>query len=127
MFFLWLWFYNVIKCQDLPYNYYNGIRKPLKSGLYSIKINLHDEAIKKGINFTIKKVDGIEISCSKKDWLDSWVNKNRKNCFGDVIGETTVYGYKMTIRTVLKAKEDLLNDIIEANGIRGMSATKDAF
>jgi len=33
----------------------------------------------------------------------------------------------MTIRTVLKAKEDLLNDIIEANGIRGMSATKDAF
>jgi|TARA_B110000977_G_scaffold36662_1_gene49236 hypothetical protein len=33
----------------------------------------------------------------------------------------------MTIRTILKAKEDLLNDIVETNGIRSMSATKDAF
>jgi site-specific recombinase XerD len=109
------------------FNFYNDIRKPLKSGLYSIKVNMYDGAEKRGINFTIKKVNGIEVSCSKKDWLDIWVNKDKKNNFGDVTGETTVYGHKQTIRTILKAKEDILNDIINFDGIVSLEAVKDAF
>ena len=109
------------------FNFYNDIRKPLKSGLYSIKVNLRDNHTKENINFTIKRVEGIEVSCSKSDWQDIWVNKDKKNSFGDVIGETTVYGHKMTIRTMLKAKEDILNDIVSTEGIRSASAIKDAF
>ena len=109
------------------FNFYNDIRKPLKSGLYSIKVNLRDNHTKENINFTIKRVEGIEVSCSKSDWQDIWVNKDKKNSFGDVIGETTVYGHKMTIRTILKAKEDILNDIVSTEGIRSASAIKDAF
>lgn len=109
------------------FNFYLDIRKPLKSGLYSIKINLYDGKEKKGINFTIKKVDGIEISASKKDWEDIWVNKDKKNNFGEVIGETTVYGHKLTIRTILKIKEDILNDITSFAGNQSLAAVKDAF
>ena len=109
------------------FNFYLDIRKPLKSGLYSIKINMYDLVEKKGINFTIKKVDGIEISATKKDWEDIWVNKDKKNNFGEVIGETTVYGDKMTIRTILKIKEDILNDVIAFKGNQSLAAIKEAF
>ena len=61
------------------FNFYNDIRKPLKSGLYSIKVNLRDNHTKENINFTIKRVEGIEVSCSKSDWQDIWVNKDKKN------------------------------------------------
>ena len=109
------------------FNFYNDIRKPLKSGLFSIKVNLYDAAEKRTINFTIKKVNGIEISCSKKDWQDIWVNKDKKNSFGEVTGETTVYGHKMTIRTILKAKEDILNDILNFEGTRSLESIKEDF
>lgn len=109
------------------FNFYLDIRKPLKSGLYSIKVNLYDSDEKKTINFTIKKVNGIEISASKKDWEDIWLNKDKKNNFGEVVGETTVYGQKLTIRTILKAKDDILNDIMAFEGNQSLSAIKDAF
>ena len=109
------------------FNFYNDIRKPLKSGLYSIKVNLRDNHTKENINFTIKRVEGIEVSCSKSDWQDIWVNKDKKNSFGDGTGETTVYGHKMTIRTILKAKKDILNDIVSTEGMGSASAIKDAF
>ena len=94
------------------FNFYLDIRKPLKSGLFSIKVNLYDGKDKRGINFTIKKVDGIEVSCSQKDWLVIWVNKDKKNSFDEIKGETNVYGHKSTIRNILKIKEDILNDVI---------------
>ena len=82
------------------FNFYLDIRKPLKSGLYSIKVNMYDGKEKKTTNFTIKKVDGIEISATKKDWLDIWVNKDKKNSFDEVIGENVVFGRKSEIRTI---------------------------
>ena len=109
------------------FNFYLDIRKPLKSGLYSIKINLYDGKEKKRINFTIKKVDGIEISASKKDWEDIWVNKDKKNNFGEIVGENVVYGNKFELRTILKAKDDILKDVIAFEGNQSLSAIKDAF
>ena len=109
------------------FNFYLDIRKPLKSGLFSIKVNLYNEKDKRGINFTIKKVDGIEVSCSKKDWLDIWVNKDKKNSFDEITGETTVYGHKSTIRNILKIKEDILSDVIHFESVSSLEAVKNAF
>lgn len=109
------------------FNFYLDIRKPLKSGLYSIKVNCYDGAEKRGINFTIKKVDGIEISSSKSDWIDIWENRFKRNNFGEVTGETVVYGHKATIRTILKAKEDILNELTVTEGIRSLEAIKRSF
>ena len=109
------------------FNFYLDIRKPLKSGLFSIKVNLYDGKEKRGINFTIKKVEGLEISASKRDWQDIWPNKDKINSFGDVIGETTVYGHKLAIRTILKAKQDILNEIVAFEGNQSLGAIKDAF
>ena len=109
------------------FNFYLDIRKPLKSGLFSIKVNLYDGKDKRGINFTIKKVDGIEVSCSQKDWIDIWVNKDKKNSFNQITGETSVYGHKSTIRNILKIKADILNDTIHFDSVISLEAVKDAF
>ena len=109
------------------YNFYLDIRKPLKSGLYSIKVNLYDAATKETMNFTIKKVDGIQVACSKKDYKDIWENKDKENSFGEVVGETTVHGHKRTLRTILKLKQDVLNDILEFDNIRSCADVKREF
>lgn len=109
------------------YNFYNDIRKPLKSGLFSIKVNMYDAAEKRTINFTIKRIAGVEVSCSKDDWLDIWANKNKKNSFGEIIGETTVYGRKLELRVILKAKKDILDELIVSPAMTDLSDIKEAF
>ena len=96
------------------FNFYLDIRKPLKSNRFAITVNLYDVIAKKTSNFTIKKVNDLEISAQdKKEFESIWTNRHKKDSFGDIIGEKTVYGKKLELRTVLKVKEDLLNQIIE--------------
>jgi len=109
------------------FNFYLDIREKLKSGLHSIKVNLYDKENKEAITFTIKKVKGLEISASKDDWLDIWENKNKKDSFGDVTGERTVYGRKHEIRTILKAKQNILNEIIKREDIFNVNDVKKEF
>jgi integrase len=109
------------------HNFYLDIRKPLKSGKYSIKVNLYDSELKQTSSFTIKKVAGIEVSSSKKDWEDIWINKDKKDSFGEIVGETVVYGNKFEIRTILKAKQDILNEIISRDNIFTNESIKEAF
>jgi len=109
------------------HNFYLDIRKPLKSGKYSIKVNLYDSELKQTSSFTIKKVAGIEVSSSKEDWEDIWINKNKKDSFGEIVGETVVYGHKLEIRTILKAKQDILNEIISRDNIFTNESIKEAF
>ena len=94
------------------FSFYLDTRRKLESGKCPIKVNLYDNASKTQNIFGIPDVDGIEISCTKSDWNDIWVNKDKKNSFGEIIGETNVYGDKMVIRTILKVKADILNHII---------------
>ena len=108
------------------YSFYLDTRRKLDSGNYPIKVNLYDNSQKKQSIFKIKDVNGIEISASKKDWLDIWVNKDKKNNFGEIV-ENVVYGNKYEIRTILKAKDDILNDIIASQGNQSLAAIKDAF
>ena len=109
------------------HNFYLDIRKPLKSGKYSIKVNLYDSELKQTSSFTIKKVAGIEVSSSKKDWEDIWINKDKKDSFGEIVGETVVYGNKFEIRTILKAKQDILDEIISRDNIFTNESIKEAF
>ena len=109
------------------YNFYLDIRKPLKSGKYSIKVYLFNSEAKQVTNFTIKKVSGIEVSASPKDWNDIWLNKDKKNSFGEVIGEKVVYGNKLQIRTILKSKQDIIDEIISRNNIFTNEDVKEAF
>lgn len=109
------------------YSFYLDTRRKLDSGNFPIKVNLYDNAQKKQSIFKIKDVDGIEISASKNDWEDIWVNKDKKNSFDEVTGETVVYGNKMTIRTILKAKDDILKEIISSEANQSLGAIKDAF
>lgn len=120
-------FQNLDELSRFKFNFYLDIRKPLKSGLYSIKINLYDKAIRKHINFTIKRVAGIEVSATEKDWIDIWKNKDKLDSFGEVSGETTVYGRKFEIRTILKAKQDILNELIMRDDIISLQEVKDGF
>ena len=109
------------------FSFYLDTRRKLESGNYPIKVNLYNNFNKKQLIWKIKNEDGIEVSASQKDWLDIWVNKDKKNSFGDVTGETTVYGNKMTIRTILKIKEDILNDILANDDVQSLKDVKDQF
>ncbi len=95
--------------------------------MYSITVNLYDNSINKGKNFSIKKVNGIKLECSKSDWNDIWLNKDKKNSFGEIIGETTVLGHKQVLRTILKTKKDILDELIETESITSLDGIKQAF
>ena len=109
------------------FNFYLDIRKPLKSGNYSIKVNLYDSELRKTTNFTIKKTAGIEVSATKSDWKDIWVNKDKLDSFGEVSGENTVYGRKAEIRNILKIKQDILRDIISRPSVSDSDTVKKLF
>ena len=110
------------------FNFYLDIRKPLKSNRFAITVNLYDVIAKKTSNFTIKKVNGLEISAQdKKEFESIWTDRHKKDSFGNIIGEKTVYGKKLELRTVLKVKEDLLNQIIENPDVHNYKDVKEAF
>lgn len=110
------------------FNFYLDIRKPLKSNRFAITVNLYDVIAKKTSNFTIKKVNDLEISAQdKKEFESIWTDRHKKNSFGDIIGEKTVHGKKLEIRTVLKIKEDLLNQIIDSSEVHNNQNVKEAF
>jgi len=109
------------------YKFYLDIRKPLLSGLYSIKIYLYDSESKKVSNFTIKKTGGIEVSATKEDFAKIWTNRHRLDSFGDVVGETTIYGNRMALRVILKEKQNMLDEIISRDSIFTNEQVKKAF
>ena len=109
------------------FKFYLDTRRKLESNMFPIKVNLYDKKDKKQLIFKIPNVDGIEISASKKDWVDIWENRHKKNNFDEVTGENPVYGHKKTIRTILKAKEDILNELLVTEGIHSLEAIKEAF
>ncbi len=107
-------------------------RRKLDNGNYPIKVNLHDKRINRNHDFSIKPVvnsEGklIEFQCSKADWESIWVNKDKKNSFGEVVGETTVHGNRFTLRTLLKVKQDVLNEIISKEGVDDYKEVRRAF
>ena len=53
------------------FNFYLDIRKPQKSNRFAIMVNLYDVIAKKTSNFSIKKVNDLEISAQDKKEFES--------------------------------------------------------
>ena len=115
------------------FSFFFDARRRIESGRFPIKINLYDNTLKIQKIFGIANVilnDGtaIELSCKDRDEFDDlWTNKDRKNSFGEVIGETTVHGRKLEIRAILKAKQDILEQIVTDPAMMELSDIKLTF
>ena len=93
-------------------------RRKLQSGKYPIKVNLHSYSDNKNYYFSIPALflsnERLEFSCSDiEEFKSVWTNRHKKDSFGAIVGETTVYGSKMELRVGLKIQYDRLNSILE--------------
>ena len=93
-------------------------RRKLQSGKYPIKVNLHSYSENKNYYFSIPAFflsnERLEFSCSDiEEFKSVWTNRHKKDSFGAIVGETTVYGPKMELRVGLKIQYDRLNSILE--------------
>ena len=103
--------------KKFSFNFRLDKRRELDNGKYPIKVNLYSSELKRNYDFSIpatKLSDGtlIELCCIPEDFDKIWVNRIKRNNFNEPIGETTVHGDRSYIRTVLKIKENILNEII---------------
>jgi len=97
-----------------------------------IKVNLHSIESNRNYDFSIKDIvfdDGsrIKLEATSIDFDSLWVNREKKDSFGEVVGETTVYGRKAEIKAILKAKQNILEEIISRNGITDYVQVKKLF
>ena len=93
-------------------------RRKLQSGKYPIKVNLHSYSDNKNYYFSIPALYSsngrLEFSCSNIEEFNSvWTDRHKKDSFGNIVGETTVYGSKLELRIGLKIQYDRLNSILE--------------
>ena len=108
-------------------------RFQLENGNYSVKVNLYSFELKTNSVFKINNVFSnngniIEVSCkSKKEFDEVWINRFKKDSFGNETLETTVYGSKLEVRTILKVKQDILNEIIQRPDVLSFKDVKEAF
>jgi len=96
-------------------------RRKLDNGKYPIKVNLHSYEYERNFTFKIPALVTdkfrIEFACIDTKEFDSiWTNREKKDNFGEVKGETTVYGSKFELRAALKIKADILDDLISSEG-----------
>lgn len=115
------------------FSFFFDARRRIETGRFTIKTNLYDNTLKIQKIFGIANVilnDGTAIELSRKDrdeFDDLSTNKDRKNSFGEVVGETTVHGRKLEIRPILKAKQDILKQIVTDSAMTELSDIKSAF
>ncbi len=115
------------------FSFYLDKRFKYENGEHSIKVNCYSYSLKKQYHFRIKPLifsDGSKfiVSCkNQKEFESVWLKKDKLDNFGEKIGETTVYGDKLKLRTILKDKQDQLNDIISKNNIITIADVKEAF
>ena len=105
-------------------------RRKLQSGKYPIKVNIHSYADNKNHYVSIRPLftasGKLEFNCENKKEFDSvWTNRHKKDSFGNVIGETTVYGNKLELRNALKIQNDRLTVLMEDNSLKALAEVKD--
>ena len=104
-------------------------RRKLQSGKYPIKVNIHSYADNKNHYVSIPslftKNGKLEFSCENQKEFDSvWTNRHKKDSFGNVIGETTVYGEKLELRNALKIQNDRLIALMEDTSLLTLAEVK---
>lgn len=107
-------------------------RRKLNNGLFPIKVNVHIYQTNKNRPFSLPDYytskGRIVLACADKKEFDSiWSDRHKKNSFGEITGETTVYGNKQEVRNVLKIYADILDDLIGKTDLRDFKAFKKAF
>tara|TARA_B110000483_G_scaffold210645_1_gene257843 strand:- start:239 stop:1513 length:1275 start_codon:yes stop_codon:yes gene_type:complete len=117
---------------NFTFNFRLDKRRKLNNGNYTIKVNLHSKLDGRNYDFKIKPAftqtgARIDFECSEDDWNKIWIEKDKINSLGEVIGEMTVHGNKFEIRTLLKIKQDILNDIISRDDLTSHKEIKEAF
>ena len=105
-------------------------RRKLQSGKYPIKVNVHSYADNKNHYVSIPPLftasGKLEFSCVNQNEFDSvWTNRHKKDSFGKVSGETTVYGDKLELRNALKIQNDRLTVLMEDNSLKTLAEVKD--
>lgn len=105
-------------------------RRKLQSGKYPIKINVHSYADNKNHYISIPSLftasGKLEFSCeSQKEFDTVWTNRHRKDNFGNIIGETTVYGERLELRNALKIQDDRISVILEDGSLKTLAEVKD--
>ena len=105
-------------------------RRKLQSGKYPIKVNIHSYADNKNHYVSIPTLftanGKLEFSCENQKEFDSvWTNRHKKDSFGNIIGETTVYGNKLELRNALKIQNDRLTVLMEDNSLKALAEVKD--
>ena len=106
-------------------------RRSLDNGKYPIKVNLHVTDLGRNVDFNIPTtyIDGkpYDASCKEEDWSSIWEERFKINSFGHISGEKPVFGEKLIIRTILKTRQDQLQEIISRDEIRVYKQVKDEF
>ena len=107
-------------------------RRKLDNGNYTIKVNLHSKLDGRNFDFSIKSAvseDGsrIDFNCTESEWKNIWINKDKKNSLGEIVGENTVYGKRFEIRTALKIKHDILDELINRKDLTTHNEISKAF
>jgi len=105
-------------------------RRKLQSGKYPIKVNIHSYADNKNHYVSIPSLftasGKLEFSCDSQKEFDSvWTNRYRKDNFGKISGETTVYGDKLELRNALKIQDDRISAILESGSLETVAEVKD--
>jgi len=91
-------------------------RYKLDDNTYPIYVNVHIIETNTNRGFSLNTATE-NMGCSEKDFDSIWTNRFKYDNFGDVSGETLVYGTKLEIRTKLKIAEDRLNDICQRQDV----------
>ena len=117
---------------NFTFNFRLDKRRKLNNGNYTIKVNLHSKLDGRNYDFSIKSAFAknglrIDFECKEDDWNKIWLDKDKKNSLGEIVGENTVYGNKFEIRTLLKIKQDILNDIVSLDDVTNYKEIKLAF
>ncbi len=85
-------------------------RRKLDDNTYPIYVNIHTIKTNINLGFSLNS-SSQKISCTENEFDSIWINRFKYNSFNEVVGETTVHGRKLEIRTKLKIAEDRLKAI----------------
>jgi len=121
---------QIKKLVRFKYKFSFDKRRKLRSGKYPIKVNIHSYADNKNHYASIPTIftanGRLEFSCENQKEFDSvWTNRHKKDSFGNVIGETTVYGDKLELRNALKIQDDRISVLKENNSLKTLAEVKD--
>lgn len=101
-------------------------RRQFEDGTYPIKVNVHNLATNTNRDYSFTDKYN-KLNATKKDFESLWTNRFKYNNFNEVLGETTVHGRKLEIRTALKIAADKFSEIVTRKDIQTCKDVVEAY